>query len=77
MWAEITQNLSKRQQSFDRPDLIVIAFRQKFFFFMNLLKKGVFGPLQAWLYSVEFQKRGFPHVHAMAAEGPFCTSRTI
>ena len=30
---------------------------------MEFLKNGTFGEPQAWLYSIEFQKRGFPHVH--------------
>ena len=32
---------------------------------MELLKDGAFGELQAWLYSIEFQKRGVPHAHLL------------
>ncbi|GFO18403.1 hypothetical protein PoB_004490800 [Plakobranchus ocellatus] len=32
---------------------------------MTLMKSGCFGTLQAWLYSVEFQKRGLPHAHTL------------
>ena len=29
------------------------------------MKDGVFGTVVAWLYSIEFQKRGLPHVHIL------------
>ena len=29
------------------------------------MKYGCFGTLQAWLYSIEFQKRGLPHAHIL------------
>ena len=32
---------------------------------MKLLKDGAFGELQAWLYSIEFQKRGLPHAYLL------------
>ena len=32
---------------------------------MELLKDGAFGELQAWLYSIEFQKRDLPHAHLL------------
>ena len=32
---------------------------------MGLLKGGCFGALEAWLYSIEFQKRGLPHAHIL------------
>ena len=32
---------------------------------MEFLKNGTFGEPQAWLYSIEFQKRGLPHAHIL------------
>lgn len=64
-WPEITDNLLENQQSQDRPDLIVRVFKQKLNKAMTLMKSGCFGTLQAWLYSIKFQKRGLPHAHIL------------
>lgn len=64
-WTEIKTNLYQGQQAHDRPDLVVRVFKQKLQKLMDLLKGGAFGKLQAWLYSIEFQKRGLPHAHLL------------
>ena len=64
-WPEITEQLKPRQKSFDRPDLLVRVFKQKLVKLMKILKDGAFGSLQAWVYSIEFQKRGLPHAHIL------------
>ena len=52
-------------KSFDCPELIVRVFRLKLQNMLQLIKKGCFGRLHAWLYSIEFQKRGLPHAHML------------
>ncbi|XP_042233760.1 uncharacterized protein LOC121873947 [Homarus americanus] len=62
-WPEIVDNLAPGQESHDRPDIVARVFRLKVKKFMEHMKKGIFGTLQAWLYTVEYQKRGLPHAH--------------
>src|SRR5688572_8068956 len=54
------------EQASDRADTIVHVFHMKL---EELLKdmqsKKIFGEILAILYSVEFQKRGLPHVHIL------------
>ena len=64
-WTEVLDCLKNGEQSHDRPDLIVRIFKQKFNVMMKLIKSGAFGSLKAWLYSIEFQKRGLPHAHVL------------
>ena len=44
-------------------NLLFVFFKQNLYMLMELLKVGAFGELQAWLYSIEFQKRGLSHAH--------------
>jgi hypothetical protein len=54
------------QQPHDRPDLLARVFRQKLMWLKDqLLKKEIFGGVVAWLYSIEYQKRGLPHCHML------------
>ncbi|XP_064619488.1 uncharacterized protein LOC135482932 [Lineus longissimus] len=64
-WPEILSNLFPHEAATDRPDVVVRVFNQKLKVLMKLLKQGAFGDVQAWLYSVEFQKRGLPHAHLL------------
>ena len=64
-WPEIVDNLLEKQQPHDRPDLLARVFKLKLNKAMTLIKDGCFGTLQAWLYSIEFQKRGLPHAHIL------------
>ena len=57
-WAETKTNLEHGQQAYGRPELVVCVFKQKLYKLIDLLKDGAFGELQAWLYSIELQKRG-------------------
>ena len=57
--AEINTNLEHGQQAINRPELVVRVFKQKTYKLMDLLKDGAFGELQAWLYSIELQRRSF------------------
>ena len=62
-WPEITDNLLQGQVPQDQPDLLARVFRLKLKKLMDFLKVGVLGEMLAWLYYIEFQKRGLPHVH--------------
>ena len=64
-WDEVTSNLLPGQEPQDRPELISRVFALKLKKLMKFLKGGAFGQLQCWLYSIEFQKRGLPHVHIL------------
>lgn len=64
-WEEITSNLLAGQRPHDRPDLLVRVFRLKLKKMIQLIKDGCFGSLNAWLYNIEFQKRGLPHAHML------------
>jgi hypothetical protein len=65
-WPEILQNLLPGQQPKDRPDLIARVFHLKVKELLRLIKKdGVFGPYQANVYTIEYQKRGLPHIHIL------------
>ena len=61
----IQQHLGQGEQAHDRPDLTVRVFKLKLKKLMDMLKNGAFGQLQAWLYSIEYQKRGLPHAHIL------------
>ena len=65
-WEEIQKELLLDQKPEDRPDIVVTVFKQKLDSLMNDLVKGsLFGKVAAYLYVVEFQKRGLPHVHIL------------
>ncbi|KAJ4753717.1 hypothetical protein LUZ62_088122 [Rhynchospora pubera] len=63
-WREIRRNLMPGQQTSDRPDLTCRVFRMKLEEMIKDIKeRSCFGPVAALIYTVEFQKRGLPHVH--------------
>ncbi|XP_062017408.1 uncharacterized protein LOC133733784 [Rosa rugosa] len=65
-WEEINAELLPGQVAQDRPDLTTIIFRAKFEELKNdVIKKGVLGTVVAYVYVIEFQKRGLPHVHML------------
>ena len=65
-WEEIKKELLPDQNPEDRPDIVVAVFKQKLDALMNdLIKGGLLGNVAAYLYVVEFQKRGLPHVHIL------------
>ncbi|GKA06643.1 DNA helicase [Tanacetum coccineum] len=50
----------------DRADIICRVFEQKVNYFINFLKyERPFGFVIAFLYIIEFQKRGLPHCHTL------------
>jgi hypothetical protein len=65
-WPEITDALLPGQQAHDRPNLIVRAFHLRLAKLKrDLFDVGVLGACVAHVYTVEFQKRGLPHVHIL------------
>jgi len=70
-WPEIADNLLPGQQAQDRPDMVARVFRQKHKKLMELIvKEAAFGKVRAWLYSIEYQKRGLPHAHILTWQDP-------
>lgn len=60
-WQEITGLLKQSQYAYHRHDLVVRVFHLKIKQLMKILKKGcIFGSVRCHMYSVEWQKRGFP-----------------
>ena len=70
-WPEITQELLPNQNAIDRPDLTARVFHIKL---QELLKdlntNHWFGKVVAYVYVVEFQKRGLPHAHILLILAP-------
>ncbi|KAI3515541.1 hypothetical protein L1887_14440 [Cichorium endivia] len=63
-WQEIQDELFPGQSAQDRPDLVARVFRAKLEFLKEqLFKKHVLGVVSAYIYVIEFQKRGLPHAH--------------
>lgn len=65
-WPEIQRELLPGQSAEDRPDLVARVFALKMKFLReDLLKNGHMGKSVAHVYTIEFQKRGLPHMHLL------------
>lgn len=65
-WPEIVWYIKQGQRSHDRHDLVARIFHIKVKHIMKLLTKGsIFGTTKCFIYSVEWQKRGLPHIHIL------------
>jgi len=65
-WREIEENLLPGQQAADRPDISARVFNIKKDYLIDLIiKQSFFGEVAAFVYVIEFQKRGLPHVHIL------------
>ena len=63
-WPDIVENIPKFLKPADKPDIICRVFHLKIKAFIECIKKEeVFGPVRSYVYSIEFQKRGLPHLH--------------
>jgi len=70
-WPEITNALFPGQTAADRPDLIARVFNMyKSPLIHDVTKGKIFGDVLAYAYSIEFQKRGLPHVHLLLTLQP-------
>src|SRR5882672_2477 len=86
-WAEIQDNLlpyepddddpdqrEKHQTASDRPDIVARVFAQKIKAMLKDIKDGVFGDVHGYVFTVEFQKRGLPHIHLLIFLGDLTRS---
>ncbi|ONM32547.1 hypothetical protein ZEAMMB73_Zm00001d041145 [Zea mays] len=65
-WDEIRRELLPGQTPQDRPDLVVRVFHAKLQELKHrLTKHDILGKVRAYVYVVEFQKRGLPHAHIL------------
>ncbi|KAG5550811.1 hypothetical protein RHGRI_015690 [Rhododendron griersonianum] len=65
-WPEIKAQLTQHEEAQNRPDLLTRMFRSKFEYLRKeVVKNEIFGPVAAYTFAVEFQKRGLPHVHML------------
>lgn len=65
-WEEITKNLAQNQQPWERDDLIVRVFNMKVKELLHdLTVKGILGSVKGYIYVVEYQGRGLPHIHIL------------
>ncbi|XP_070013986.1 uncharacterized protein [Nicotiana sylvestris] len=63
-WSEIKEHLSLADEVQNIPDLVSRVFRAKVEELkMDILKRQIFGSVAAFMYTIEFQKRGLPHAH--------------
>lgn len=65
-WPEITTSIQRYDRPENRPDIVVRVFHAKVQELCNLLRTSqIFGSVKTLIYTIEFQKRGLPHVHLL------------
>lgn len=65
-WPEVKDALKPGQNASDRPDLVARVFSQKSEHLIHLImKKGILGKAVAQVHTIEYQKRGLPHMHLL------------
>ena len=64
-WPEILHSLFPGQTATDRPDIVSRVFEQKKKALLKLIDNGFFGTTIAHIHTIEFQKRGLPHIHLL------------
>ncbi|XP_024993209.1 uncharacterized protein LOC112526951 [Cynara cardunculus var. scolymus] len=70
-WPEILKELLSGQTAPDLPDLVARVFCAKLEDMKDqLFKKHIFGKVGAYVYVIEFQKRGLPHAHFLLIMTP-------
>ena len=76
-WPEITDTLLRTQTAADHPDLTVCVFNMyKMSMIDELTKHDIFGSTLGYVYTIEFQKCGLPHMHMLLALTPqFCPTQ--
>ena len=63
-WDEIQQQLKEGETALDRPDIVARVFKlKKQQLIRDIEKEMIFGKIVARTHTIEFQKRGYPHVH--------------
>ena len=77
LWPEIIAELLPGQTAQDRPELVARVFKLKLNALLHdLTKKMVLGWTVAFVYVIEFQKRGLPHAHILLILHPADKPRT-
>ena len=73
-WKELKEVLKKfpiGTTSIDIPNITVRLFHTKFLDLLaDITENEIFGPVLAHVYTIEFQKRGLPHVHLLVTLHP-------
>jgi hypothetical protein len=65
-WPEITSALPHGHKWQDHPDLVARVFWIKFQMMMrDIVEYEIFGPVRAFVWRIEWQARGLPHVHLL------------
>ena len=71
-WPEVKEALLQEegvhgmpQTSADRPDIVARVFEAKKKALCKEIKDGIFGRAVAMVHTIEFQKRGLPHMHLL------------
>jgi hypothetical protein len=64
-WPEIQNELLPGQTTADHPDLVVHTFYAKQKQLIKDIEDGIFGKALAYVFVIEFQKRGLPHMHCI------------
>ncbi|XP_074293518.1 uncharacterized protein LOC141620583 [Silene latifolia] len=65
-WPEIKEQLGPGEEAQNRPDIVVRVFHAKLIALKKqIMEKHIFGEVAAFIYVVEFQKRGLPHAHML------------
>lgn len=65
-WKDITCNILENEDSFDRPDIVARVFDIKLKSLLNdIVNLSLLGKVNAYVMTIEFQKRGLPHAHML------------
>ncbi|XP_037049075.1 uncharacterized protein LOC119083457, partial [Bradysia coprophila] len=75
-WREVVENLRTGETVADRSDLVDTVFKIKLDELVRDIKtNGIFGKSVAFVYTIEFQKRGLPHAHILVVLSTECKFR--
>ena len=75
-WPEIQGALLYGQSASDCPGLVVHIFYAKLQALIKDIEKGILGDINAYLYTIEFQKCGLPHAHIIVFLQPHAKLNT-
>jgi len=64
-WPKIIHSLFSGQKAIDYPDIVLQVFKQKKKALLKLIYDGFIGTTIAYIHTIEFQKRGLPHIHLL------------
>ena len=64
-WSEIINSIGQWDEIKDRPIVVDRIFWAKCQELLKDIEQGAFGEVAAMMYTIEFQKRGLPHIHIL------------